>query len=32
MEHPVLTVLIWSAALLVIFVPLSVRTYSRWGR
>jgi ABC-2 type transport system permease protein len=32
MEHPVLTVLIWSAALLVIFVPLSVRTYARWGR
>ncbi|MER6177399.1 ABC transporter permease [Streptosporangium sp. NPDC001681] len=32
LAHPVATVLLWSAALLVVFVPLSVRTYSRWGR
>ncbi|WP_067472466.1 ABC transporter permease [Actinomadura hibisca] len=32
LEHPVATVLLWSAALLVVFVPLSVRTYQRKGR
>jgi ABC-2 type transport system permease protein len=31
-EHPVTAVLVWSAALLVVFVPLSIRTYARWGR
>ena len=31
-EHPVAAVLLWSAVLLVVFVPLSVRTYQRWGR
>jgi ABC-2 type transport system permease protein len=32
LAHPVAAVLLWSAALLVVFVPLSVRTYMRWGR
>jgi ABC-2 type transport system permease protein len=32
MAHPVAGVLLWSAALLVIFVPLSIRTYRRKGR
>ncbi|MFI6907795.1 ABC transporter permease [Nonomuraea sp. NPDC050394] len=32
LAHPVATVLLWSAALLVVFVPLSLRAYSRWGR
>ncbi|GGV30911.1 transport permease protein [Actinomadura cremea] len=32
LAHPVAAVLLWSAALLVVFVPLSVRTYGRWGR
>jgi ABC-2 type transport system permease protein len=32
LAHPVAAVLLWSAALLVVFVPLSVRTYKRWGR
>jgi ABC-2 type transport system permease protein len=30
--HPVAGVLLWSAVLLVIFVPLSIRTYQRKGR
>ncbi|GAA0322074.1 ABC transporter permease [Actinoallomurus spadix] len=32
LAHPAATVLLWSAALLVVFVPLSVRTYRRRGR
>ncbi|WP_344845129.1 hypothetical protein [Nonomuraea dietziae] len=32
LAHPVATVLLWSAALLVVFVPLSVRAYNRGGR
>jgi ABC-2 type transport system permease protein len=32
LAHPVAAVLLWSAALLVVFVPLSVRSYKRWGR
>lgn len=32
LAHPVAAVLLWSAALLVVFVPLSVRTYQRRGR
>ncbi|GAA0712775.1 ABC transporter permease [Dactylosporangium roseum] len=32
LEHPVAAVLLWSALLLVVFVPLSVRGYTRWGR
>lgn len=32
LAHPVAAVLLWSAALLVVFVPLSVRTYERRGR
>lgn len=32
LAHPVATVLLWSAALLVVFVPLSVRTYRCKGR
>jgi ABC-2 type transport system permease protein len=32
LAHPVAAVLLWSAALLVVFVPLSVRTFMRRGR
>ncbi|QFG20736.1 ABC transporter permease [Actinomadura sp. WMMB 499] len=32
LAHPVAAVLLWSAALLAVFVPLSVRTYQRRGR
>ncbi|MFC9977510.1 ABC transporter permease [Spirillospora sp. NPDC127200] len=32
LAHPVAAVLLWSAVLLVVFVPLSVRTYRRRGR
>ena len=32
LAHPVATVLLWSAALLAIFVPLSIRAYMRRGR
>ncbi|MFD5383675.1 ABC transporter permease [Streptomyces sp. NPDC127074] len=32
LAHPVATVLLWSAALLVVFVPLSLRAYLRTGR
>jgi len=32
LAHPVAAVLLWSAALLVVFVPLSIRTYQRRGR
>jgi ABC-2 type transport system permease protein len=32
LAHPVTAVLLWSAALLVIFVPLSLRAYMRQGR
>ncbi|GAA3977573.1 ABC transporter permease [Actinomadura viridis] len=32
LAHPVATVLLWSAALLVVFVPLSLRAYKRAGR
>jgi ABC-2 type transport system permease protein len=32
LAHPVTAVLLWSAALLVIFVPLSLRAYVRSGR
>ncbi|GGO71876.1 ABC transporter permease [Nonomuraea cavernae] len=32
LAHPVTTVLLWSAALLVIFVPLSLRAYMSRGR
>ncbi|GAA0819317.1 ABC transporter permease [Streptosporangium amethystogenes subsp. fukuiense] len=32
LAHPVTAVLLWSAALLVIFVPLSLRAYTRTGR
>jgi ABC-2 type transport system permease protein len=32
LEHPMTTVLLWSAALLVIFIPLSLRAYMRRGR
>jgi ABC-2 type transport system permease protein len=32
LAHPVAAVLLWSAALLVIFVPLSLRAYQRRGR
>ncbi|WP_436759964.1 ABC transporter permease [Streptosporangium sp. V21-05] len=32
LAHPVAAVLLWSAALLVVFVPLSVRAYRRGGR
>ncbi|MEV5573818.1 ABC transporter permease [Spirillospora sp. NPDC052269] len=32
MAHPVTAVLLWSAALLVVFVPLSMRAYARSGR
>jgi len=32
MAHPIAAVLLWSVALLVVFVPLSVRTYQRKGR
>ncbi|MFD8546342.1 ABC transporter permease [Streptomyces sp. NPDC059649] len=32
LAHPVATVLLWSAALLVVFVPLSLRAYTRSGR
>ncbi|MFC4910051.1 ABC transporter permease [Actinomadura gamaensis] len=31
-EHPVIAVLLWSAGLLLVFVPLSVRAHTRWGR
>ncbi|RSN71969.1 ABC transporter permease [Actinomadura sp. WAC 06369] len=32
LAHPVAAVLLWSAGLLAVFVPLSVRTYKRRGR
>ncbi|MER7367695.1 ABC transporter permease [Nonomuraea wenchangensis] len=32
LAHPVTAVLLWSAALLMIFVPLSIRAYMRGGR
>lgn len=32
LAHPVAAVLLWSAALLVVFVPLSLRTFKRRGR
>ncbi|TDD86704.1 ABC transporter permease [Actinomadura rubrisoli] len=32
LAHPVAAVLLWSAVLLAVFVPLSVRTYNRRGR
>ncbi|WP_327581552.1 ABC transporter permease [Nonomuraea sp. NBC_00507] len=32
LAHPVTAVLLWSAALLVIFIPLSLRAYMRRGR
>ncbi|MER6949147.1 ABC transporter permease [Nonomuraea sp. NPDC000554] len=32
LAHPVAAVLLWSATLLVVFVPLSVRTFMRRGR
>jgi ABC-2 type transport system permease protein len=32
LEHPVTTVLLWSAALLIVFVPLSLRAHMRRGR
>jgi ABC-2 type transport system permease protein len=32
LEHPVTTVLLWSAALLLVFVPLSLRAHMRRGR
>ncbi|TDC61648.1 ABC transporter permease [Actinomadura sp. GC306] len=32
LAHPVAAVLLWSAALLAVFVPLSVRAYGRRGR
>jgi ABC-2 type transport system permease protein len=32
LAHPAATVLLWSAALLAVFVPLSVRTFMRKGR
>jgi ABC-2 type transport system permease protein len=32
LAHPVTVVLFWSAALLVVFVPLSLRAYKRRGR
>ncbi|MFE2186619.1 ABC transporter permease [Streptomyces sp. NPDC059455] len=32
LAHPVATVLLWSAALLVVFVPLALRAYMRTGR
>ncbi|MFI6299070.1 ABC transporter permease [Nonomuraea sp. NPDC050790] len=32
MAHPVAAVLLWSAALLAVFVPLSLRAYTRKGR
>ncbi|WP_223168178.1 hypothetical protein [Nonomuraea sp. SYSU D8015] len=32
LAHPVATVLLWSAALPVVFVPLSLRAYKRRGR
>ncbi|MEU6040488.1 ABC transporter permease [Actinomadura sp. NPDC047616] len=32
LAHPVAAVLLWSAVLLAVFVPLSVRTYQRRGR
>ncbi|MBE1532642.1 ABC transporter permease [Actinomadura algeriensis] len=32
LAHPVAAVLLWSAALLVVFVPLSVRAHNRSGR
>lgn len=32
LSHPVATVLLWSAALLAVFVPLSIRAYRRAGR
>jgi ABC-2 type transport system permease protein len=32
LAHPVAAVLLWSAALLVVFVPLSLRAYTRRGR
>ncbi|HEU5159289.1 MAG TPA: ABC transporter permease [Streptosporangiaceae bacterium] len=32
LAHPVAAVLLWSAALLLVFVPLSIRTYQRRGR
>jgi ABC-2 type transport system permease protein len=32
LAHPVAAVLLWSAALLVVFVPLSLRAYMRRGR
>ncbi|NUW38576.1 ABC transporter permease [Nonomuraea rhodomycinica] len=32
LAHPVTTVLLWSATLLAIFVPLSLRAYTRQGR
>jgi ABC-2 type transport system permease protein len=32
LAHPVAAVLLWSAALLAVFVPLSVRTCNRRGR
>ncbi|MFI6505486.1 ABC transporter permease [Nonomuraea typhae] len=32
LAHPVATVLLWSAVLLAIFVPLSLRAYTRRGR
>ncbi|MGK5551494.1 ABC transporter permease [Actinomadura kijaniata] len=31
-EHPVATTVLWSVVLLVVFVPLSIRTYRRKGR
>jgi ABC-2 type transport system permease protein len=32
LTHPAATVLLWSAALLVVFIPLSLRAYMRRGR
>jgi len=32
LEHPLAAVLLWSAALLVVFVPLSIHTFMRRGR
>ncbi|GAA2207592.1 ABC transporter permease [Nonomuraea monospora] len=32
LAHPAATVLLWSAALLIVFVPLSLRAYARRGR
>ncbi|MCP2339393.1 ABC transporter permease [Actinomadura rupiterrae] len=32
LEHPVITVLLWSAGLLIVFAPLAVRAQNRWGK